>query len=536
MKLFLRLFFLSLISLNLNAQTATENVEGTVSFLSSQNVYVKYSSTKGIAIGDTLYTNNNNVLVPSLIVTNLSSTSVLGSPINNSQFKVNDKITAKRRMEINKPEKSNAVKKDTIVIATDSAKVSETKKIEKSNTGKQLISGRISVSNFSGLSNTSEDNSYVMNYALSFNISHIANSKFSFESSILYRQENGEWKNVKKNIFNALKIYNLAVKYDISKSLYLCLGRKINPAISNIGAIDGLQAEKSFNNFRVGAFVGSRPDYVDYSIDLNFFQYGAYVGYNYQTAKRNMQNSLAYVEQTNKFKTDRRFIYFQHNSSLVKNVNIFYTLELDLYKVLNEQKQNTLSLTNTFLSLRYQPFKKLTLTGSYDARKNVIYYETYKDYLSTLIAAETRQGFGVQINYKISKSLYAGIKGGYRFQKRDIRDTRNAYAFFTWSNIFKSQISATVSSTFLETSYLNGMIYNIRVSRGFNSEKINIGLGYSYSDYKVANDAFPLKQHIAELTFSAELIKKISFALSAEAFLEKPNTFYRIYLQVRKRF
>ncbi len=527
--------FVFLFELSMKAQTVSEDSEGSVSFMSSQNIYVKYKSTDGILVGDTLFAISNGISIPALIVKNLSSTSIVCSPIGSGGFNVNDKIIAKRRIENKKEEKIKTINKDNIFEATDSSKLSETEK-PKDKKNKQAINGRVAVSNFSGFSNTPAHTSNVINYSLSLNINNISNSKFSLESDILFRQESGQEKNVRTNVFNALKIYNLAVKYKFDDNSFLCLGRKINPNISNIGAIDGLQAEKLIKNIYVGAFIGSRPNYLNYSLNLNLLSYGAYLGHNFQTSKSNMQNSIAIVEQTNNSKTDRRFFSFQHSSSVVKNITLFYTLELDLYKFLNGQKQNTTTLTNNYLSLRYRMFRKLTLSGTYDARKNIIYYETDKNYLSTLIESETRKGYGIQINYSITKNLLMGAKTGYRFQNKDQRDTKNAYAFFTYNNLFKSQLSATLSATMLETTYLNGNVYNVRFSRGLNSGKTNIGCGYSFVNYKILKAELPLKQNIAEVNISTELINKFSFSLNFETDFEKPNTFYRLYIQLRKRF
>jgi hypothetical protein len=449
------------------------------------------------------------------------------------KFKINDNITAKRRIENKKPEKIKEIVKDTLLVDTDSTKNNK----KKENLNKQKIFGRIAVSSISNFSKTPSHNTYVYNYSLSFNINNIANSKLSFESNILFRQENGKSSDVQTNIFNGLKIYNLALKYEIGKNSFVSLGRRINSNISNIGAIDGLQIEKSFGNLTTGAFVGSRPHYLDYSFNFNLMQYGAFLGHNLQTPKRNMQNSLAVVQQTNNSKVDRRFVYFQHTSSLLKNVNIFYSLELDFYKVLlNGQNQNSLSLTNTYFSLRYRPFRKFTLSGTYDSRKNIIYYETDKNYLAALLETESRQGYGLQANYNIAKNLNFGAKVGYRFQKKDPRPSKNVYAFLSHNNLFKSKISSTLSATILETTYLNGNVYNLRFSRNLISDKMNISLGYSYVNYQIQKAEASLIQHIAELSISTEIIKKLTFSLNFETDYEKPNQYFRLYMQLRKRF
>ena len=88
----------------------------------------------------------------------------------------------------------------------------------------------------------------------------------------------------------------------------------------------------------------------------------------------------------------------------------------------------------------------------------------------------------------------------------------------------------------LETTYLNGNVYNVRFSRGLNSGKTNFACGYSFVNYKILKAELPLRQHIAEATISTELINKFSFSLNFETDFEKANTFYRLYIQLRKRF
>jgi hypothetical protein len=532
------LCILFICALSLKAQNKTEETEGNVSFMTSQSIYIRYTSTAGIVAGDTLFILINDKLVSALIVKNLSSTSVVSSPIIDFKINLNDKIIARRRIAKKEPIKEIPTINNNIIVASDTTRVTQrSEKQSKSITGKQKIFGYASISNYSNFSNTpANHNSYVINYALSFNINNIGNSKFSLSTNLMFRQKDGEGDNVKRNIFNGLKIYNFSLKYDINKSLYLVLGRRINTNISNIGAIDGLQAEKSFKGFFIGAFGGFRPDYQSYGFNFNLLQYGGYIGYNMQTTKRNMQNSLAFVEQMNTMKTDRRFLYFQHSSSLLKNVNLIVTMEMDLYKVVNEQKQNTFNLTNLYASLRWRPIKKLTLSGTYDARNNVIYYETDKNYLAYLMETQTRQGLGFYVNYTITKNLYAGFRANYRFQKKDVKPTKNAYLFITYSNIAKSLISATFSSTLLETNYLQGNVYNLRLSRPFMLGKMSLGCGYSYVNYKIMNAESNFKQHIADINFTTEIIKRFSITLNVEADLEKKNQFYRAYIQLRKRF
>lgn len=69
-----------------------ESIEGTVTYISSQNVYVKFVSTDGISKGDTLLFQGKNGLEPGLLVKELSSISCVCTPIGTVTFKMADKI------------------------------------------------------------------------------------------------------------------------------------------------------------------------------------------------------------------------------------------------------------------------------------------------------------------------------------------------------------------------------------------------------------------------------------------------------------
>jgi hypothetical protein len=73
MRYILYIFILTVLSISLEAQTVTDNLLGKVSFISSQNVYVRFKTTEGITAGDTLFMLSKGKLIPAMTVNNLSS-------------------------------------------------------------------------------------------------------------------------------------------------------------------------------------------------------------------------------------------------------------------------------------------------------------------------------------------------------------------------------------------------------------------------------------------------------------------------------
>jgi hypothetical protein len=202
----------------------------------------------------------------------------------------------------------------------------------------------------------------------------------------------------------------------------------------------------------------------------------------------------------------------------------------------NYNTDNSPSLTNLYLSLRYRPVRQLSFSFSYSSRQNIIYYETYKDIVERLLEETALQGFTFQVNYQPVKKLSIGINAGYRDRKQDPRPSKNLYGYVTYSNIPGINVSATASVTLLETSYISGNIYSLGISRDLVKGKLFLGLNYRYVDYRFEVEQPDLAQNMGEFNLTWRILRKLSCSFNYEGTFEKANTFNRIYINLTQRF
>ncbi len=518
----------------LNAQEASKNLEGYVSYITGQSIYVKFENTGGIENGDTLFSLKNEVLVPVLIVNHHSSISCLCKTIGSNKFEVSDRIIA----HFKKPKKEIPISfqpEEEIEQDVSKRVLNSENKITKPTTTQSIL-GRLSLSSYSNFSNTINNDVHRFRYTLSMKASNISDSKFSAETYISFSHKLNEWDVVQENLNRALKIYSLAVKYDFNETTSIWAGRKINAKIANIGAVDGLQFQKQWNNFYMGAVAGMRPDYQDYGFNPDLFEYGAYIGQNKKVDNGFMQTSLAFFEQRNASNIDRRFTYFQHSNSFIKNLNIFTSFELDLYKLENGVPTNTVSLTSLYFSARYRFSRKLSLFVSYDNRKNVIYYETFKNYTDQILQQASRQGYRFRINYRPTNYLNLGVNAGTRFRKEDPRPTRTLNGYANYSQIPIIKASFTLSTNLMETSYLNGQVYGARLSKDFMAGKIYTSLNYRWVKFDYLNLVSELRQNIGEVNLTYQFNKKLYLSVNYETTFQEDKNYNRLYLNLRKKF
>ena len=525
------------IAVNVYAQTGNENIiTGTVSYISSQNIYVKFENTDGIEIGDTLFIKEKNRFIPAVKVDHKSSTSCAGVSITSKKIEINSFLFAFVTIAQNETivaDSSNSVLVAPVITSTVTTDEIVTKtSLEPVPT----LSGKVSVQSYSNFTNNRTSYDYQRwRYTFQLNAGHIGNSGFSYSQYLSFAYRASDWNKISSDLSKALRVYDLAVKYNFNERTLLWFGRHLNNKISNISSIDGLQFESGVNEWTFGAAVGSRPDFNNMGLNTKLFEYGAYINRADLVAYGDMQNTLGYFEQTNDYKTDRRFLYFQHSNSVIQNTRIFLSTEVDLYKKELGESKSDFSLTSIYTSINIRPSDLFSLFLSYDARKNVIYYETFKSTLDSIIENETRQGFRTRVTLRPIRNLFLGADYGYRFRRDDLKTSNNYGGYVTYSRIPEIETSATVSFNRLSSSYMEGDIWSANLSRpivyGF-----DIWLGYRFTNYKFRSGIEDLRQNSASINLNTYLLKPVLLNFTYEGIFEKTRTSGRFLANLTYRF
>ena len=534
------LVILLFLNITVYCQISPEILNGKVSFITTRNVYVKFDNTDGILVGDTLYQKLDNKLVPALIVNSLSSISCVGTPLTKTGIELSTEIIAKRRPEPN----SGINKKDESKIqdSPNDQVIHAAFDKQKSNTTNERFDGRLAISSYSNVSNnyTSSDR---LQYNLTMNASHISNSNLSAETYITFTQllsfpgKTTDW----TGLNNALKIYGLDIRYDFNKTSSLSFGRKIYNNMSDLGAVDGFEYENTGKRMTFGAVAGSRPDYLDYSFNPKLLQFGAFVSHNMQNENGIMQTSFAVFDQLNDFKTDRRFLYFQHSNSLLKNVDLYSSFEVDLYGFVNGVLTNTFDLTSAYISLRFRPWKKFTTSLSYDARKNIYYYQTFpQNKIDSTLDKETRQGIRYNFMYRPFKNFVWGTNLGYNLKTVNTGSSENANSYLCYTQL-PYNTTGTLTVTGLKTPYLTSMmIYGLSLNRDFSAGKINAQIEYRMGNFQYTNTTIPTHQNIAAMSLFWRIAKKLSVSANFEGTFEmngaNKTNYATIYFNISQRF
>ncbi|MCB0471474.1 MAG: hypothetical protein KDC56_00285, partial [Flavobacteriaceae bacterium] len=437
-------------------QVGDQFIKGKVSFLTSKSVYVKFDDTSTLTIGDTLTLSKNKLAC--LIVTNKSTTSVVCSVINDCKIEKDDVVYF--TPVLNKPGPENKPVENEIKIVTD-----EIEEKKKESIYSQYINGRASLSSYSTLSNTRDDRHRLMG-RFSLTADHINDSKFSFDSYLNYRKNFITGNDSLYGPDSYFRVYSLSVKYDATPDLSFVIGRNINPKMSSVGAMDGLQVEKYFGTNYIGVIAGFRPDIFDFNFNSDLLQYGAYFGKIFDSRYFYSQTTAGLIEQRNRDQIDRRYAYLQHTSTIFSKVNLFGSAELDIYNKINGVSTGGVRLTNLYASARYRFNRNFNLTLSYDSRKRIIYYETFQTEVERMLDDDiARQGFRARVNVMPMEHVSMGFGYSKRFQSDNQNKSDNINGYFGLTKIPGIGGQLSVNFNVNSSNYLESSILSLRHSR-----------------------------------------------------------------------
>lgn len=501
---------------------------GKVTYLSSVNVYVQVESSEGINAGDTLYLEKSGKRIPAVVIEYLSSKSLAGKKISTVPLEPGALLYGLRRpitlIEVKK-NKTDEFRKDSTAFQKEEFK--------KRNREKRGFSGRVTLNSYSDFSDYNSGNRY--RTSLSLNSNNALGDKFAITTYFTFHYNDRETQSISTSLPKRLKFYDLSAIYTIDSVSQLFIGRYVNKKVVNGGATDGIQYQKTQSRLTYGFIAGSRPAFHDYSFDFKFFQVGAFLSTTDTLSGSSMESTVAFFHQTNKFKTDRDYLYLQNTNTLLPGTRIFASAEVDLYEKILSATSIKPVLTGLYIMSRTVIIQKLNLTFSYDARRNVIYYETYKSRIDSTLENELRQGLRASLNYGFGGGVNTGINWGYRFRKSDPRPSKNIGAFTSFSKLPYLDASLYASVSHFSGSYIEGLTGSGQLSKEL-FQILTVSAGYRYFNYNFPESSSSSTQHTLTGDLSLMLSSGFILSFSFEGVSENALSTNRIFLDCTYRF
>lgn len=523
----------------MSAQVDTLRIEGEVTYVTTRNTYVRFDNTDQLNVGDSLYVKKGAQWTAVLKIEQKSSISCVtsGQKLAKGESVVAFKMMPRKSDVISEVEQApiSVVTDQNITLDTLLQQSQPLDTVDRQQFYKQKIRGRLSLTDQMAFEDNWLQTNQRFRGTFSLNAHHIANTGFSFQTYLIYRYNMNNLSESNPTQDQTFRLLNASLTYDWKDKMTWSLGRRINNRIANVGAIDGLQSAYRMGNWEIGGVVGSRPSIGEYSYDPGLFEYGGYAAHTLKKgAKRVMENTFAYFEQRNGGAIDRRFAYFQHQSFPTRELSIFSSFELDMYQKIGDAVDLSPRLSSLFISLRYRFSRSFSVYAAYDARRNIIFFETNKLLVDQLIDEALREGYRLRFNWRIWKNISWGTSGALRFKRNDPFQSINAHSYINISRIPWIKASLNLSVNYLSSSFSTGNIYAARLSRGFFKGRLSTTLQYRRASYTFGRSEFLQDIFGANLNF--RLFKKLSLGLNYEGAFSDSRTNQRLHINLIQRF
>ncbi len=286
-----------------------------------------------------------------------------------------------------------------------------------------------------------------------------------------------EWRN---------RIYQFSFGYSNPAAPFnFTVGRLISNFMSGIGYIDGLQLQTNLNrSFRFGVVAGAAPDWRNSNFQTQVKKYGAYLNLNtgsFQT--REFRSTLAWAAEYNGATISREFIYIQNNYTAGTRFSVYHSTELDINRKWRKSRTGeSISLSNLFLSARYQFTRAVRVGLTFDNRKNYWTYEV-RSLADSLFDDALRLGLRGNISFKLPSQMYVFINGGMRKRETDAKTASSYSARFRKGAFLWRSLAFSANYAAFDNRFTNGHTANIQLSKSYRSgHRLELAYGlYNYN-------------------------------------------------------
>ncbi len=435
-------------------------IEGHITYITMDQVYCDIGSAKDAEVGDTLTVLRRNDEIGLLVITNIARKSSVTLPlVPVDQFQLGDRIVLEKFI----PDKLALTQSENDQL---SERIPEktTAKIHTLFSQNATISLRYSYNKFS--ENISDSRGIgTVQYRAGL-------TSFLHTKILVYGRSN--------LMDRDFTLYQARAEIQsASKKHQLQVGRVFPSDMPGVGATDGfLYSSKLKQNISTGLLAGFQPDYKTLTWNPDVKKIGVFTKGQYQFKKMKFRSVVSLVGQYAGKDIDREFSYIKFTADIRRKLNISVYQTWDFYRKQSIYQRSKLEPTSNQISLRFRPFRPITITSRYTTRKQVLYTASGSLLPDSLFIDELRTGWYNSLRFSHDKigSIITGVNRRGQSGSKDA----STYIFLNYfSRKIKKHFSFHSSSSYIHNLIITGL--RNRLGMNVSTDKF----GTFYAEYEL---------------------------------------------------
>ncbi len=492
-------------SLVVGQESRQVHAEGSITYLTMDQVYSDLGSDQGADVGDTLHVWRRDEEVGLLVITNVASKSSVARPLNPPEnFQLGDRVRLEKRVTItpiveSKPEMTHVEKPVK-------------KPFQLSHSGSVTL--RYTHTQFSG-KGSDERGIGIVQYGLRLR-------KIRFWT---YGRQNFQ-----ENTFTLYQArFTLGRRGD---RWFAQVGRVYTSELAGIGASDGVLVSRRLRSrLSIGGLAGVQPEPGTLKLNTQVKKMGVFITLQHQGELHPTAYSLAYIRQLAGADVDREFVYGKFSTNLGKMLSFSVYQTIDFYTNTPPLKRQAIEFTSNQVSLRFRPWRSLVISSRYSGRKRVLYMSADNTLPDSLFNDAMRYGFYNSIRFSHNRLGSFNLGVNYRGQAKDTRD----HAILVFLG-YRSVPGENGRSFSIQSSYIrNLIIQGIRTETGYSFPWGGKGNGYIEYElymYGYGNQFTKYFQHTVSASLNRPLFTKFQGSCSLDWIIDKDYAVFYLYFSL----
>ncbi len=472
-------------------------VEGSVTYITVENVYCDLGSENGLGIGDTVQVYRRNDEIGLLVVQSVGRKSSVTHPlVLGSNFQLGDRVIFIPKQKKEVPEKT----------------IQDVEMIEKIETPPKKRRIKPFFDHGGSLSfrgNWNRYNGGLEHQRLLGNLNYRLGIDLPVKSQIWIYGHN----NFTENSF---RLYQIRLEIgDRNTRIYGQVGRLYASELAGVGAVDGVMVSMGKNGKnRIGAMAGFQPDHLKMEFSTDVKKLSVFSTNEWKPNHQVIRFNTALVGQYTKNKIDREFMYIRLYWKIKSNFEFSWYETLDMYRDSTVYDRSSIEPLSSQISIRYRLGKVLTFNSRLSSRKQVLYRQSGSMLPDSLFVDELRTGWYNSIQISINDWGTLRLSSNVRMQANSSELSQVISGGYTAPRL-RNNLYIRFSSSFIKNLLITGVRNRISASKSFN------GKGSMFADYDLyvygfGNQLADYTRHTVSFGINYRIMKKLSTNCSAD--------------------
>ena len=333
------------------------------------------------------------------------------------------------------------------------------------------------------------------------------------------------------------RLFELSLTNDDPRSAYgYGVGRITSRYVGGIGVFDGAQLFARKGNLTAGLMGGTQPDYLTSAFSTDETKFAAFVNYGWGgDVFKTSSVTLAYGQQRYQGKIDRKFGYLQTTFQFSTALFFYSSTEMDMAHRENGFEVNKASITNSFVTLSWNPTDWVSVNAGYDAVRALDLLESMKTFPDSLLDRTLKEGYRTNVSFRLPLRLTLMGNVNFRLASPTTPSARTVGSTLRAADILNTDVSAGAQYQDIRGLYTTGHDWTLDLDRWI-AQSLSVSLRLDDYRYVITGQDQRIRTTTGTISLNFALFRSYYASMNFDQVWDTQRNTQRLYAEVGLHF